>query len=112
MKTIKYLNTIAIGIPLALAFLSLIDNGLMIITAYSTMITGLLQIIIGIVFWFKHKENSHIKVYFFLVTVFFSLWYYNTTINYNDALTWTLLFTPLVLCIYISITIYSQKEKL
>ena len=107
----KILNTIAIGIPFFILLFGIIYEGAIILAAISTMITGLLQIIVGIFFWKNHKENIHIKIYFLLVASFFFLWYYNVNINYIDTLTWPLIFTPLVLCIYISSIIYSQKEK-
>jgi uncharacterized membrane protein YhfC len=106
----KILNTISIGIPLFILLFGIIYEGALILAAISTMITGLLQIIVGIIFWKNHKENIHIKIYFLLVVTFFSLWYYNVNVYYIDALTWPLIFTPLVLCIHISIIIYSTKK--
>ena len=111
MENLKLTNSIAIIIPLFLGVLGIVEPISLYFAAYSTMLTGLLQIIVGIFFWKNHKGNIHIKIYFLLVTSFFSLWYYNVNINYIDTLTWPLIFTPLVLCIYISSIIYSQKEK-
>ena len=111
MKNLKLTNSIALFTPLSLIFIGLISPIGFYLSAYSTMITGLLQIIIGIIFWIKHKENIYIKIYFLLVLTFFSLWHYNVNVYYIDELTWILLFTPLALCIYISVIIYSQKEK-
>jgi hypothetical protein len=111
MESLKLTNSIAIIIPLFLGVLGIIEPISLYFAAYSTMLTGLLQIIVGLIFWKKHKESIHIKIYFLLVVTFFSLWYYNVNINYIDGLTWTLIFTPLALCIYISAIIYSQKEK-
>ena len=112
MENLKLTNSIAIIIPLFLGVLGIVEPISLYFAAYSTMLTGLLQIIVGIIFWTKHKENIYIKIYFLLVLTFFSLWYYNVNVNYIDELTWILLFTPLALCIYISVIIYSQKEKL
>ena len=111
MENLKLTNSIAIIIPLFLGVLGIIEPISLYFAAYSTMLTGLLQIIVGIFFWKKYKENIYIKIYFLLVLTFFSLWYYNVNVNYIDELTWILLFTPLALCIYISVIIYSQKEK-
>ena len=112
MKTLKNLNTIAIALPLILLLIGFLEEGFFFLAAYSTAITGLIQIILGIIFLIKFKNNIHIKIYFSLVLFFFSLWYFNVTISYNDSLTWVLIFTPVVLCIYISILIYSKKSKL
>ena len=111
MENLKLTNSIAIIIPLFLGVLGIVEPISLYFAAYSTMLTGLLQIIAGIVFCKNNKENIYIKRYVVLVLTFFSLWYYNVNANYIDELTWILLFTPLALCIYISVIIYSQKEK-
>lgn len=112
MENLKLTNSIAIMIPLFLGVLGIVEPISLYFAAYSTMLTGFLQIIIGLFFWKKYKENMYIKIYFLLVLTFFSLWYYNVNVYYIDDLTWILLFTPLALCIYVSTIIYSQKEKL
>ncbi len=112
MENLKLTNSIAIMIPLFLGVLGIVEPISLYFAAYSTMLTGFLQIIVGLFFWKKYKENMYIKIYFIFVVTFFILWYYNVNVNYIDTLTWPLIFTPLVLCIYISVIIYSQKEKL
>lgn len=111
MKDLKTTNTIAILIPLALFIIGFIEEGFFYLAAYSTMLTGLIQLIIGIIFWIKYNSNLHIKIYFISVTLFFGLWYHNENIYYMDKLTWPLIYSPLVLCIYISAIIYTKKEK-
>jgi len=111
MKDLKITNTIAISIPLVLLLIGFIEEGFFYLAAYSTMLTGLLQIIIGLIYWNKYRENLYIKTYFLLVTAFFSLWYYNENINYVDTLTWVLICFPLVLCIFLSVIIYTKKQK-
>jgi len=110
MKNLKITNTIAILTPLVLLLIGFIEEGFFYLAAYSTMLTGLIQIIISLIFWNKYRENQYIKIYFILVIAFFSLWYYNENINYNNTLTWILIYSPLVLCIYLSIIIYSTKQ--
>lgn len=111
MTTIKYINTIAIGIPLILTILSIIDNGLIILAIYSTIITGVIQVLLGLIILIKEPRNKYIIIYFLVVIAFFSLWYFNVKIIYSDLLTFTLLPIPLILAIYLSILIY-KKEKL
>lgn len=110
MKELKNLNSIAIFIPLFLILFGLINPLGYYLAAYSTVITGFLQVTIALIALYKNKKNIYIIIYLFLVATFFSLWYYNENINYNDSLTWPLLFTPLFLCIYLSLIIYNQKE--
>lgn len=111
MTTIKYLNTIAIGIPLILTILSIIDNGLIILAIYSTIITGVIQVLLGLIILIKEPRNKYIIIYFLVVIAFFSLWYFNVKNIYSDLLTFTLFPIPLILAIYLSILIY-KKEKL
>lgn len=111
MKIIKYLNTIAIGLPLVLTILSIIDNSLIILAIYSTMITGAIQLLLGLIILIKEPLNKYIIIYFLVVIAFFSLWYFNVKIIYSDILTFTLFPIPLLLAIYISILIY-KKEKI
>ena len=110
MKTIKYLNTIAIGLPLVLTILSIIDISLIILAIYSTMITGAIQLLIGLIILIKEPRNKYIIAYFLVVIAFFSLWYFNVKITYSDLLTFTLFPIPLLLAIYLSFLIY-KKEK-
>ncbi len=111
MKDLKITNTIAILIPLILLLIGFIEEGFLYLAAYSTILTGLLQIIVGFIYWNKYRGNRYIKIYFLLVMAFFSLWYYNENINYIDTLTWILIYSPLALCIFLSIIIYSTKLK-
>lgn len=111
MKNLKITNNVALAIPILLLFSGLFNSSGYYFAAWSTMITGILQIIIGVIFLYKNQSNIHIKIYFVLVILFFSLWYYNVNILYIKELTWPLIFTPLILCIYISTIIYSQKTK-
>ena len=111
MKTIKYLNTIAIGIPLILTILSIIDNGLIILAVYSTMITGAIQVLLGLIILINELRNKYVLLYFSVVIIFFALWYFNVKIIYSDLITFTLFPIPLLLAIYLSVLIY-KKEKL
>ena len=110
MKTIKYLNIIAIGIPIILTILSIIDNGLIILAIYSTIITGAIQVLLGLIILVKEPRNKYILLYFLVVITFFALWYFNIKIIYSDLLTFTLFPIPLLLAIYLSVLIY-KKEK-
>ncbi|MES2862900.1 MAG: hypothetical protein V4666_02165 [Bacteroidota bacterium] len=111
MKDLKTTNSIAIFIPLFLILFGLINPLGYYLAAYSTMITGFLQVTIALIALYRNKKNIYIIIYLFLVALFFSLWYYNVSINYIDSWTWPLIFTPLFLSIYLSIIIYNQKEN-
>jgi len=105
MKLLKILNTLAIAIPAIISLFALLDNEILFIALASTMLTGLLQLIIGCSFWLKHPKNIHIKIYFAVVAIFFVLFYIlYTTYEYIFAL-------PVVLCIYLSYIIYTTPNE-
>lgn len=110
MKDLKLTNTIAIAIPLFFLALSIYDDFFLLLSAYSTMMTGFLQIIIAFIALYRNKKNIYIITYLFLVALFFSFWFFNENIHYTNSWVWPLIFTPLFLSIYLSILIYTQKK--
>lgn len=115
MKIIKYLNAIAIGIPIILASIGYLTNDLSGnyygFALFSTILTGFIQLILGIILLFKFKEKIHYKIYFISVIIFFSLWIWSPTINKVDYFTYTLIYIPPTLAIYLSILIYKTPNK-
>lgn len=111
MKTVKTINTIAIGLPLSLLLISIIANEMLFFAAYSTMITGAIQVLLGLFLFVKEPSNKLVIAYLLIVAAFFLLWYYNATIGYSDFLSTILFPIPLVLAVYLSIIVY-KKEKL
>lgn len=110
MKKLKTTNTIAIAIPLILLLFGFIDEIGFYLSAYSMIITGILQLIIGTIYWIKFKKDLNIKIYLILVLTFFSLWYFNENIFYIDQLTWPLISTPPILAFFLSIIIYTKEN--
>lgn len=114
MKIIKHINTFAIGLPLTLLLIGLIkdDPGQNFIgyALFSTILTGLIQVLLGLFLWYKNPRSIHLRIYIISVILFFLLWYLNSLINYLDILTFILLPIPLILAIYLSIIIYTKKE--
>jgi hypothetical protein len=111
MKNLKLANSIAIAIPIILLLYGFIEETCFYLSAYSMIITGFFQLIIGVIFWIKFKDSLNIKIYFTLVLLFFSTWYFNENIFYIDGLTWPLISTPPILAIYLSIIIYKKANK-
>lgn len=101
MKLLKILNTIAIGLPIILALLGLFDNGMFLYALLSTMATGFIQVVIGILFWIKETQNQFIIGYLIGVLLFF--------IGIHFTSITTLWILPPILCIYLSLIIYTQK---
>ena len=103
MKTIKYVNATAVGLPILLGLLGLIWNELWIFALLSTMLTGLLQVLAGIMYWRDYPESNAIKVYFAGVAFFFVLWYFTSDLDVIGVI------IPPALCVFLCWIIYSQK---
>ncbi|HRE78253.1 MAG TPA: hypothetical protein PLL09_10570 [Flavobacterium sp.] len=102
MRKLKILNTVAIGIPLFIAFLGIFDDGMLVFALISTMATGFIQVIVGIILWFKELKNSFIISYLVGVILFFV----GISITNSDGF-WIM---PPILCIYLSLLVYTQKN--
>jgi hypothetical protein len=115
MKIIKIMNTIAIGIPIILALIGYLTNDLSGnyygFALLSTILTGFIQLLLGIILLFKFKDNIHYKIYFAIVIIFFALWIWSPIINKIDYFTYTLIYIPPILAIYLSILIYKTPNK-
>ncbi len=111
MRELKNLNTLAILLPtLILITYPIFKEGSLVWVAISLIITGFIQVLIGIYFWSLHIKNIYINIYLIAVVLFFSTWYYNSSIDYNDTITKILVGVPPVLAIYLSVIIYTKKE--
>lgn len=111
MKVIKYLNTFAVGLPILIVLFGLIDGNYIGTALVSTMLTGFVQIILGLLLLYYNPKNKNLQIYIATVILFFSLWYFNMNIFYSDFLTFFIYPIPLLLAIYLSIIIY-KKQKL
>lgn len=112
MKYLKFLNTLAIGIPIMILITyPIFKDDALFWGLFSTMLTGLIQVIIGLILLLKNPRNWHFISYILIVILFFGLWYFNVNVYYSDYLTFCLLPIPLLLAIYLSFLIY-KREKL
>lgn len=115
MKIIKYINTFALSLPIILALIGIIINdsagNYIGYALFSTMLTGFLQVILGLILFFRRPNHKSIIIYLTAVILFFLLWYLNANFIASDALTYCLFIVPPVLALYLSLIIY-KKEKL
>ncbi|MBE0391985.1 hypothetical protein [Flavobacterium sp. PL002] len=103
MNFLKVLNTVAIMIPLLFVIVGLFITDLLALAMISTILTGIIQLIIGISYFMKFPKNNDIKIYFVFVVLFF------ICISFNLTSGWIWILPP-ALCSYLSILIYSPKE--
>lgn len=112
MKSLKHLNTFAISLPIALLIIGTIINdaaGNWIgFALFSTMLTGLIQLVLGLALFFKNTKNRYLKTYLITVILFFLLLYVNIKVFYSDIFYFFLYPIPLILAIYFSLIIYKK----
>ena len=109
MKIIKYLNTFAIGLPIILGFLSLINEKYIATALVSTILTGIIQVILGSLLLYYNPKNKCLQTYIVTIILFFLFWYYNVNIIYTEILTYILYPIPIILSIYLSFIIYKRR---
>lgn len=109
MKIIKHLNTLAIGLPIILGLLSLINEKYIATAIISTILTGIIQVILGSLLLYYNPKNKCLQTYIVTTILFFLFWYYNVNIIYTELLTYILYPIPIILSIYLSFIIYKRK---
>lgn len=110
MKTIKYLNLFAIGLPISLGLIGLINKEFITEAIASTIITGFIQIMIGFGMFIRNPRNRYIQIYLTGVFLYFSIFLIN--IRFFDEKTFDLIRVtfPPVLAIYLTTIIHKTKE--
>lgn len=75
MKNIQIFNLLAIFLPIILLLLNIFIDGFYLLATFSLILTGLVQIVLAICVYKDYNSNHHLKLYFILVAVFFTLWF-------------------------------------
>jgi hypothetical protein len=107
MKTIKTLNTIALLIPFIVAAGWFFNEDFIILAIVSTMATGFIQVCLGIFLLIKFPKNIPVIIYLSLVLLYFTLLYFNIEKAVCGEI--ILFGMPPILCLYLSIIIYTKK---
>ena len=112
MKAIHQLNIFAVGFPLLLGLMGIFFQDLLFYALISTMLTGLIQVVLGIWLLFHYSKDNNPKLYLGSVIAYFSLWFIvsNSGLDFK-YFTFIFTITPIVLAIYLSLIIY-KKIKL
>ena len=109
MKTTKQLNTFAIGLPfLILLTYPIIKEGAIFYAMLSTIITGFVQVLLGIKMILEEPHNRYIQIYIGGVLLFFLIYFFQIEIYYNEYIRLMLITMPVILAIYFSVLIYKK----
>ncbi|WP_116787081.1 hypothetical protein [Flavobacterium psychrotrophum] len=104
MKILKYVNVFAVGLPFLIALLGIIDNDLWFWAAYSTMLTGLLQVIIALSALIIGHNRKALYIYFTGVISYFFCMFLKIDGCY-------LYITPVLLAIFLTIIIHKTTSN-
>jgi hypothetical protein len=112
MKNINYFNNFAIGLPLIILITyPIFKESALFFSLLSTMLTGLIQVIIGIKMFQDEPNNKHLQIYITSVILFFLLWFINSNLQYYEIMSFILFSIPPVLAIYLSLIIYKKTKS-
>ena len=111
MKAIKYWNTFAIGLPITLGLLGFTLNTLWYFAGLAIILTGLIQVIIGLKMLFDNPENKYLQIYAGSVGLFFITWVIDAGLDYLEILTYILVPIPFILMVYLTVIIYNYKKQ-
>lgn len=75
MTFLQKINCFALGLPFVIAVLAVFEVGMLTFALLSTMVTGFLQVCIGLSLLINHYKNRHLLAYLLFCILFFSLWY-------------------------------------
>ena len=104
MNALQKINYIGLSIPFLIYLIGfVIREDLIVLALLSTMITGLIQIVIGFRLLVNYSKHLSLQLYFLLVILFFILWF--TTY-------WMCLWTmPLFLTFYMTFILHFAFKK-
>lgn len=108
MKNIFKLNLSFIGLPFFLCLLGFIDQSFILYGLLSTMLTGLVQVIIGLKMLIDEPKNKYLQGYVTGVLLFFLNWFIAIKMGHHDIADYCLFSIPPALAIYLSVIIYKK----
>lgn len=107
MRNLKIVNAIAIGLPLTLALLGIINNGFLYYAALSIAITGLTQLILAVIYWVKKPASKLIKIYFALVVLYFTV----ISLGFNNDIYLVVFTIPFLLAAFFTSILHLPFKK-
>lgn len=112
MKLIHRFNLFAIGLPILLGIVGTIFNYLLIAALLSTMLTGLIQVILGIYLLFTYPKDTNLKIYLGTVIAYFIFWTIvgNSHLDINNFI-FVFAIIPVVLAIYLTAIIFKKLKS-
>ncbi len=112
MSNLFRLNLFFVGIPIILGLLGyFFDEALIYWALISTILTGLVQLIIGFGMYFDEPKDKLLRWYVILVVFFFSSWILSGLLKDSFDIMKFLIFLPPFLAFYLTFIIYKKRNQ-
>jgi uncharacterized protein len=112
MKTIKYINLFAIGLPLLIVTTyPIFKESALFFALISTMLTGFMQVALGLFLFSNEPKKKPTMLYLIFVIIYFVSWYILTEMYLMDAFLVYLFAMPVILASYLTYVIYTFDNE-
>jgi hypothetical protein len=110
MKNANKLNLAVVGLPIILALFGIVETSFLFFALISTILTGFVQVIIGLAMLIDEPMNKKLQVYIFSVIIFFFLWFgISNSKIISDKIYYLLFVIPILLAMFLSYIIYKKS---
>lgn len=112
MKLIHRFNLFAIGLPILLGLVGTIFNVFLFYALLSTMLTGLIQVVLGICLLLNHPKDNNLKIYLGSVIAYFLSWIPIENSHFElGNFAYVFISVPVVLAIYLTVIIFKKMNS-
>ncbi len=101
MKNVKWINGIAVGLPLLFLVLSIFNEGYLLFVVLILLVTGLTQLLVALYLLIEEVEVKRIRAYYLMVALYFIIFYFSESINMFNGYYLTLSSIPAAYLSYI-----------
>lgn len=110
MKNVHKLNITVVSLPIILALFGIVDTSFLFFALISTILTGFVQVIIGLTMFINKPKNKSLRIYILSVIIYFSLWFgISSSEITSDKINYLLVVIPILLAIFLSYIIYKKS---
>lgn len=112
MKNINYLNYFAVGLPFGILITYPVFKEVVFAFALlSTMLTGLIQVILGIKLLIDNPSDKNLKIYISGVFLYFTLLFMSSYLDYFISNIYVFFSIPPALALLLSVIIYKKIKN-
>jgi len=81
MKNVKWINGIAVGLPLFFLLLSIFNEGFLLFVVLILLGTGLTQLLVALYLLIEEVEVKRVRKYYLMVALYFIIFYFSESFS-------------------------------